>query len=373
MKSKSIILLAVSLGFGLVAAFGISQVLGRNSGTAEAPPQKMQEVLIAKETIDQWSEFSEENVVVKEWPEELVPEDAITTMDELKDMVARSRVPKNSPLLIDHTLNKKDSQDLEIRPGHHVITISVNSELTFGGLLQPGHHVNIIAVFQAKGKNGLNQVFSKTFLKNIRVFAIDSQTAISEEQGAAASAAVVSVEVTREQAEKIVLVQSVATLRLSLVGEEGTDDSNVDPLDVMTLADVFEDNRDPLGQAVAQQATPSNEDPSDTESVKQSPVEMMNPTPVAQTAPKEKEFKMVILGQSGAQTYKWRKGEVPTLDNPMAQGMPQNGPTSPPPSEPPAGFTEIGPPQSKDSDQGDSEADSGNKPKVSPDEFDEGK
>ena len=48
MKSKSLILLAVSLGFGLVAAIGISQSMGRAPKTIEKK-EETQMVLFAKE------------------------------------------------------------------------------------------------------------------------------------------------------------------------------------------------------------------------------------------------------------------------------------------------------------------------------------
>ena len=59
MKSKSIFLMAVSLGFGLVAAIGITQVMGRNKAEPVAEVEK-QTVLVAVEDLDINTELTPE-------------------------------------------------------------------------------------------------------------------------------------------------------------------------------------------------------------------------------------------------------------------------------------------------------------------------
>ncbi len=51
MKSKSFMLMILSMGFGLIAAIGISQVMGRNNGPAVKAP-KMGPVLVAADHLD---------------------------------------------------------------------------------------------------------------------------------------------------------------------------------------------------------------------------------------------------------------------------------------------------------------------------------
>ncbi|MEC9094522.1 MAG: hypothetical protein VX438_17570 [Planctomycetota bacterium] len=51
MRTKSIMLITVSLGFGLIAAIGMSQVLGQKSSDA-APAIEMVQVYVASKTIE---------------------------------------------------------------------------------------------------------------------------------------------------------------------------------------------------------------------------------------------------------------------------------------------------------------------------------
>ena len=353
MKSKSIILLAVSLGFGLVAAFGISQVVGRSGNSqAQAPVQKKTPVLVAKELIEQGKELTEENVEVAEWPEDLAPENAVTSMEELQQMVSRGRIAKNSPILMDALINKQDLKKVDIKPGHIVIALKVDSEDTFGGLLEPGNHVNITAVFRGRSNDKI-QPFARTFLKNIKVISIDADTQISEDLGRSANATVVNLEVTPRQGAMITLVKSTARLKLSLIGRDDVMRDESSDSDV-TWSDVFQDKEESYAdQQMKKAVAQSNDDsPKSDDKSYQFPF----------SRDMGKQHKMVIMTNSGPQTYKWRDGEVPMLDGPVNEEVPTNGP----PTNPPAGD-----PESKDSDQNGRESNSGSTSKIPEDEFDE--
>ena len=96
MKTKSIMLIAVSLGFGLIAAIGMSQVLGKK-GPEEAKIE-MAQVYVAIEPLDIGDELTEEfiaaNLRVQKIPASNVPEVAITSTEQLDNMVVTTKVPR---------------------------------------------------------------------------------------------------------------------------------------------------------------------------------------------------------------------------------------------------------------------------------------
>ena len=63
MKSKSLILMFVSLGFGLIAAIGIGQVMGKGGDTGEKAPE-MSPVLVAIDLVNMHTDLTEENVKI---------------------------------------------------------------------------------------------------------------------------------------------------------------------------------------------------------------------------------------------------------------------------------------------------------------------
>ncbi len=84
MKSKSMILMVVSLGFGLVAAIGISKVMGGSSGP-DKPAVKTGPVLVATSQFDHGTLLTEENIKVEDWPLQIIPENAMTDIEDVKD------------------------------------------------------------------------------------------------------------------------------------------------------------------------------------------------------------------------------------------------------------------------------------------------
>ena len=78
MKSKSLILLVLSIGFGIVAAIGISQVM-KNQAIAEPVETPRGPVLLASADLGLHEKLTEENVKLENWPTDTIPENAVTT------------------------------------------------------------------------------------------------------------------------------------------------------------------------------------------------------------------------------------------------------------------------------------------------------
>ena len=83
MKTKSIMLIAVSLGFGLVAAIGMSQVLGQKNG--DAKKVEMTQVFVALVPLEIGDGLNEDNLKVSRRPVTEVPENSISSFEELKN------------------------------------------------------------------------------------------------------------------------------------------------------------------------------------------------------------------------------------------------------------------------------------------------
>ena len=77
--------MVMSMGFGLIAAIGISQVMGRSSAPASSGP-KMGAVLLTADHLDHHTFLNEENVKIENWPVSIIPENAVTDIAQIKDM-----------------------------------------------------------------------------------------------------------------------------------------------------------------------------------------------------------------------------------------------------------------------------------------------
>lgn len=241
MKSKSMMLMVLSMGFGLIAAIGISQVMGRSSSAQ--PAVTMGSVLVAADHLDIHAPLTEENVKIENWPANIIPEDAVTSLEDITDKIVLSRLSKGMPIVGSQCITEKEHMKnrLTIPEGFKVVAIKVAGDDTISGLLNPGDKVDVIGFFKNRGPNREIQTTSKTFLKALRVWSVDgSRQAMREEGGGSGGGnAIVGVLVNEKQSEDIYFAQKTGDIKLVLRGDyvEGDDE-------VEDLADLMNWDRD---------------------------------------------------------------------------------------------------------------------------------
>jgi len=241
MKSKSLILMIVSLGFGLVAAVGISQVMGRG-GTIEQPKISLGPVLVSVEQLEHSNELDETNVKLENWPVEIIPENAATSFAQVENMAIVTRLSKGLPILLTDLVDKNSVKELVIPPGFKVVAIPVSADDTFAGLLTPGDKVDVIGIFKVRRKNEMRTT-SKTFLKAITVFSVGNQMRSDLKREGGNGSAIVGVLLNEKQTEQIVLVQKEAQLKLVLRGKDADEEESDG-----SLVEIFDDGEDENGE-----------------------------------------------------------------------------------------------------------------------------
>jgi pilus assembly protein CpaB len=229
MKSKSLILMVVSLFFGLIAAVGISRVMGRNSNADTNPKTKLVPVVVATEFLDHDTQLSDKNCKIENWPAEIVPENSASSLEQLSLKAVTVRVNKGVPISMNDVIDITQISTLMIPPGFCLQGVKVSEEDVLNGLIQPGDHVDLIGFFEKQNSKGERDMRITTFMKNVKVFSVDGVT--RRESGPRKSEGssgekILGLLVTLKQAEQIVLVQRVATLRVVL--RDGTGDHSQD-------------------------------------------------------------------------------------------------------------------------------------------------
>lgn len=225
MKSKSFVLMTLSLGFGLIAALGITQVMGKNKQPLE-PKVKMGQVVVSVDHLGHKALLNEENVRVENWPEDIIPENAVRSIEEIESMAIMTRLSKGLPILKTDIVHKNQAMGMDIPPGFKVVAIKVSADDTIAGLLRPGDLVDVIGLLKKQdGRN--SETVSRTFLKGIQVFSVNSSmkaTTSDRSQGGSKGNAIVGVLVNERQSEDIVFVQRTGSLKLVLRGDAPSDD-----------------------------------------------------------------------------------------------------------------------------------------------------
>jgi pilus assembly protein CpaB len=227
MRPKSLLLLGLALGCGLVASIGISQVMDRNSrpqASLETTP-----IYVAKHNINTGDPIDATMVTLQEWPKGKVPKGAIASLEELEGRRASTTIIEGESILDGKLLAPGESADpiQLLQKGMRLKTISVDATKSAAGLLGPGDRVDVHLFVRANQQLGIPMAQSKVILQNVRVFAVGSDVQRSSDgTGERAIAKTISLMLTPEQASKLTLAENLG--ELSLVPRNPDDESSGD-------------------------------------------------------------------------------------------------------------------------------------------------
>lgn len=330
MRAKSLILIFIALGCGLVASIGISQVVDRGG---EKVAVESEPILVALSDIDINAKLDAQNVKLEEWPKAKIPEGAVRTLDAIKDKgYARQRFYKGEPILDAKLVSDKDGPSIRIPEGKRAIPVKLEQD-TVIGLISPGDRVDML-VFVRKS-NEIPFTGSITILRNCIVFAVgrDIERAIDKD-GKQVEAKTVSLIVSPAEAERVSIASELGKLRLSL---RRPDEGSESTTDTTTTLEELLQNKNTLASATPKAPEPSNF--LDVLRNVSKPPEPVAPAVTPVEPPKERK-QMTILTPEGYKTFAWEDptqlpNEINASAGSQAPQPPEAKPTTPPmPTEP---------------------------------------
>jgi pilus assembly protein CpaB len=208
MKMKTVVLLAMALGCGLVAMLGVQQIL-----SGEQVPQDTVPVLIAKQEIPPGVFIDPSQVVFEQRARETVPEGAVTEAAQYDQRALKVRAYPGD-IILQAKLGEKgvSGASASIPKGMRLFTIPVNMTSVHSGMIRPGDRVDVLMTFKGALTPGQPQLTkAKTVLEFIEVFAIDR---IREGEGGGDSSKGTKIDnltllVTPEQADVLMVAKGM--------------------------------------------------------------------------------------------------------------------------------------------------------------------
>ena len=218
MKLKSLILLAVAMGCGLVAMLGVQQVLSDGEDTEGEVVQ----VLFATAEIPPGDRLTENNVAFREWPSGVVPEGAITKPEQYEDRAVRVRTVTDDLILISK-LGEKGAigPSNDIPKGMRVVAIPVDDTMTAANMMLPGDRVDVLVTFDTRDRVRGKITEIKTVLEYVKVFATNNVRDTGGPDANEIKTTNISLLVTPEEAKVVKLADSRGELHLSLCPKGG--------------------------------------------------------------------------------------------------------------------------------------------------------
>src|SRR5271157_547129 len=214
-RGSSLTILLIALLLGGVAAF-----LARNWVEKHSSPVAHEDnttIVVASGPIAFGATIAASDVREIRWPANARPEGAFSTADELlKDgrRIVISPFVRDEPIVASKVSapNGRASLSTVIEPGKRAVTVAVDDVRGVAGFIFPGDFVDV-ALTRTNSNVG-PQDYSEVILRHVKVLAIDQMAGERQERPTVAKA--VTVEVSPEQALRILLATNIGKLSLIL-------------------------------------------------------------------------------------------------------------------------------------------------------------
>jgi pilus assembly protein CpaB len=217
MRAKSLLLLLLALGCGLVASIGITQVMAKRTGGPQTPATNMATIFVALENVPTGDPITPQVIKLEPWPKDKVPPGALTKLEDIENRRPKTTIYKGAPILENQLLPRGSNQGAtsQIPKGYRVVAVKVDDVSGSSSLIRPGDRVDVICHFQKNSSKGIEVTKTQTVLEDIKVFAVnDVYDLDSSSKEKKIAAKTINLLVTPAQAEKVTLISELGKVRL---------------------------------------------------------------------------------------------------------------------------------------------------------------
>lgn len=212
MRSNNLIVLIVAVIMG-----GTAALLARNWLISHAELSTSGTMVVAAAPLAFGAPLTAENLNEIPWSAGSLPDGAFAAKrDVLKDgrRMALASIARNEPILRDKITAPGQLATLStvLEPGKRAVTVRVDDIKGVAGFIQPSDRVDVVLI-RTGSETKTNESYSDVILQSAKVLAIDQVTGERTDKPTVAKA--VTLEVSEEDAQKILLASNVG--RLSLV------------------------------------------------------------------------------------------------------------------------------------------------------------
>jgi pilus assembly protein CpaB len=233
-RRNNVVILAVAVGMGLMAAF-----LARNwlrSARDATAPLLTSTIVVAVKPLAFGAALAGDDVAEIPWATSRVPDGAFVTKNELfKDgnRFLLTSLARNEPVLRPKITEPGQRASLSslLEDGRRAVTVRVDDVRGVAGFIRPGDFVDIVLIAEEGAARREN--YSEVLLQHVKVLAVDQLASESQEKPSVAKA--VTLEVTPVQAQKILLASNIGKLSLIL---RRSAETSIDPSQRVTERDL---------------------------------------------------------------------------------------------------------------------------------------
>ncbi len=237
---RSLIIIFLSIVCGTAAAVGMNQVFRRNTSTMETVKIPTRIVIVASERISRGTSLTKEMVSEVDWPEDLLPAEVMTSVDDVVGRVAMSTILPREPLFMGKLTEEHGEGFIAsiIKPGMRAYSIETKGpSASVAGFVRPGDRVDVLVNVSGNANDDTGGGFTTTLLQSVEIVAIDRMLdpdadplKMVEMWTKGNNFTSVTLLVTPDQAALLSLGQDYGDLSLSLRRMGDTEQANISPM-----------------------------------------------------------------------------------------------------------------------------------------------
>ena len=214
LKLKYII--PIALVSGVLASFGVFQYLKEQEKQNTKPAVANVPIVVAAQDLYLGTTLREDNIQVKQWPEDIVPAGNFQDPNVLVGRVLKTDIFAGEAVLAAKLAPEGSSGGVSslISPGMRAMTVAVNTVSGVGGFILPKARVDVLATLNPVGISSREKTTTKMILQNVQVLAVDQTFRKNDDSPVTVQS--VTMLVSPEDAEKLVLAGNEGKLQLTL-------------------------------------------------------------------------------------------------------------------------------------------------------------
>ena len=211
-RSRLLMIGGLALAVGLLVAFTVYNQLRTSPGSSSN--ERVVPVVVAANDIQVGAKLDARDIRVITLPQSAVPPGAFSrTSQVLERGGAVLPISKGEFILSNKlaALNAGAGLPSMIPQGMRAVSVRVNDVVSVAGFVQPGTHVDVLAT----GNQGGSERQTVTVLENVKVIAVGGSL-LERIAGGETSAAVITLLVSPDDAQKLALVSQEGRIQLAL-------------------------------------------------------------------------------------------------------------------------------------------------------------
>jgi pilus assembly protein CpaB len=215
-RGNNVVILFIAIVMGGAAAFLARNWLESHARIASAAPL-FDTIVVATKPLAFGATVTGDDVAEVPWGTKTVPEGAFATKEDLLKggrRVVLSPLARNEAVLRSKVTQpgQRGSLSSLLENGLRAVTVRVDDVRGVAGFILPGDYVDVVLIAEVGA--GRRENYSEVLLQHVKVLAVDQLASEQQEQPTVAKA--VTLEVTQEQAQKVLLATNIGKLSLIL-------------------------------------------------------------------------------------------------------------------------------------------------------------